>query len=416
MLGSVSSWRSAPRTLAAIGAIAAALGCGGDDFGYTGEPGQAVPASIDAWVPSVEILVDGERAGTMLVDTGAPVTVLDSEAFALAPRTYRTDLEAFGLVFPDLLIGSFDVFPDAAPWDGIIGGELLRHFALTVDYRDELAWLEEAHQPTAADGDASAEASAIIELRGGGVVGIPGDCAGGCGELEVGTTRALVLVRLEGLEPAWFMVDTGASAVVLLPSVVAALGDVDRPRLDGVTINTSSGRVLGSYLRVGAVAIGDTRVTSVSALVIPDEGFLDGLSAEVGVPVSGLIGGSFLREFRVSIDYPGRMLGLAEYRDRSHIDPDEFVGVGFKMAPQGTVWEVGDVYTGTDAFDEGLRPGDVLLELDGASLNGATRAGVDATLARFGLGDEVPVGVARGGGTETVLVAVEDLLPAYETP
>jgi hypothetical protein len=140
------------------------------------------------------------------------------------------------------------------------------------------------------------------------------------------------------------------------------------------------------------------------------------LSAEVGVEVHGLIGGSLLREFRTTVDFPGRALGLAAYGDRSHIDPDEFIGVGFAMAPRGPVWEGGDVYTDTDAFAQGRRPGDPVRELDGQSLSGASRAMVDTLLDGFALGDEVPVGVARGDTTETLMIAVEDLLPGYVTP
>jgi predicted aspartyl protease len=411
----VSSRRVVFETWAAIGALTTGLGCAGD-FGYQGEPGQPVPASIVAWVPSVAVTVDGDRTGSLLVDTGAPVTILDSEAFGLSPRTYEPDVEVFGLTFAPLRLGAFDVFPDGAPWDGVLGGELLRHFSLTVDYQDQLAWLDEIHQLGAGDGRLAPEQATEIEVRGGGIVGIPGDCGGSCGELEVGATRVLVPVYLEELEPVWFMIDTGASAVVLLPSIVDALGDPSRPRLDGVTINTAGGSVLGAYVRVGALRIGDSRATSVSALVIPDEAFLDGLSAEVGVRVRGLIGGSFLREFRATIDYPGRILALASYLDRSHIDPDEFIGVGFAMASRGTVWELREVYTNTDAFAEGLRPGDTIVELDNESLNGVSRAGVDAILDRFGVGDEVPVGVSRGATIETLLVTMEDLLPAYETP
>lgn len=417
MLGSVSrrcvSWAAVVGAWLGLGTV---LGGCGESFAYDGEPGQPVPVAIEAWVPSVAVTVDGERTGSLLIDTGAPVTVLDTEAFELGPRTYAADVEAFGLAFPALQLGAFDVFADGAPWDGILGGELLRHFALTVDYQDRVAWLDDVHELAAGDDRLETERAALIEVRGGGIVGIPGDCGGPCGELEAGATRALVPVQLEGLEPVWFMVDTGASAVVLLPSVVDALGDAARPRLDGVTINTSTGAVLGAYVRVGSMRVGEIRATSISALVIPDDGFLDGLSAEVGVRVHGLIGGSFLREFRATIDYPGRVLGLAAYRDRSHIDPHEFVGVGFTMARRGAVWEVGDVYTDTDAFAQGMRPGDAITELDGVSLNGADRASVDAILARFALDDDVPVGVLRGAMVETLLVAIEDLLPAYETP
>jgi hypothetical protein len=402
--------------LALAGLLAA---CGDAGLDYDGPLGQPVPATVASSVPIADGAVDG-APGRFLVDSGAPLTLLDTAGFGGEPGTRRVELDALGLRFPDRKAPAFDLLPgDDNGIDGILGGDILRHFALSIDYRGERLWVDEVAPdlPVGVDPETvDAPVAAAAALRGGGLFGIP-DCAA-CDDVEVGATRLLVDVTLESEVTATFLVDTGASAVLIEPGLLAALPGPGRPRLDGVTVATAAGPVSASYVRIGAVELSvgpaGTRETSVPALVLPDEGFLDPVESEVGREVDGLLGGSYLRAFLATLDAPGRQLILARFRDRDHIDADEFVGVGFSMASRGSVWEVQDVYPATDAAAEGLIAGDVVSALDGESITGADRQTIDTILGRFALGDEVAVAIERG--PQTVLVTVEDLLPAYETP
>ncbi|HTM21983.1 MAG TPA: aspartyl protease family protein [Kofleriaceae bacterium] len=380
-----------------VTAILLAAGCSGG-LDWEGTPGQAVPARFDSWVPSLSARVDGGDPVDLLVDTGAPYTLLDREAFPALPEGEgEVDLDAFALHFPGLSVLVADVLPGAGDlWQGLIGGELLDHFAFTIDYRGEQLWLDEQWRgPPPGAPATGAAVDADVDLRG---------------------TRVLVPARIEDqATPVWMLVDSGATAVTLDVGVAEALAG-GRPRLDGVTVTTASGSTGAYFIRVWQLAIGAAAEPSVAALVVDDASLFAGLSQEVGRPVAGLVGGSFLRAYLTGIDYPDHALHLHRYAAQDHIDPDEFVRVGFTLAPAGATWEVRDVYPGTDAAAEGLTPGAPVAAIDGTTLAGLDGAAVGALIDGHALGDELAVDVDLGAGVEEHLVTVEDLLPRYDMP
>lgn len=398
--------------IAVLALLAGLAGCADEGLSFTGELGRASPADVRGAVPVVTGELAGFGSGNFLLDSGAPLTLCDSAAFGVPTGVHELGLEAMGLSFAALTVASYDL---ATPWDGIVGGDILAHFALSVDYAGARVWLDrdrvglpDGLDPSAVDPSVTHPA----EVRGGGRFVLP--CVD-CGEIDVGATRLLVEVAIESGVTQTFLVDTGATAVVVSPELLDALGGT-RPELAGVTVTTADGPREASYVRLGRVAVGASALTSVPALVVPDASFLAGLEAEVGRSIGGILGGSFLRGFAVTLDYPGRALALASYRDPDHIPADEFVDVGFTMASRDGVWEVEDVYRGTDAAAEGLETGERIVSIDGTAITGLDRSAVDALRGGFGLGDDVPVGVSRAGATVILSIAVEDLLPAHVTP
>ena len=101
---------------------------------------------------------------------------------------------------------------------------------------------------------------------------------------------------------------------------------------------------------------------------------------------------------------------------RAFIDPDEFVGVGLSYVRDGEDWRVLEAYSNRDAYQQGVRPDAILEEIDGLPLRGLDGEAVDAALARFHLGDRVPLKVRNVGRARTISVLVEDLLPHYGPP
>ncbi len=404
------------RALVAALVVAA---CGGDDaLEYDGVAGRPTSASFAGWVPSVGASADGV-GGTLLLDSGAPLTLLDNDHFtALDDGVHTVDLTAGELGFPGLPVLAFDVInytqSREPSLDGLIGGDILGAFAFSLDYAGGRIWLDDAERelpdqadPAALDGAIETEA----DVAGGGVFGIPG------GTREVGATRFLVQAEVEDLpEPFWVLVDTGASSVVLANEVVDLLTAEGRPRLDGVTVGTAEGAQTAYFTRVGSMRLGDGALDSVPVLVLPDDGLFESVSQEVDRQVLAVVGGTYLRWFLATLDYPGGRLILRPYQDTSHVDPDEFVGVGFEIDPSANQWRVSTVYPGTDAEAEGLEVGEVVYSLDGREISGLGSADVDAVVAGFGLGEELPVGIERDGAMTEVLVRVEDLLPAFVSP
>ena len=393
--------------------------CGGDDaLEWEGRAGQATAASFAGWVPSVAADVDG-TAGTLLLDSGAPLTLLDNDHFtALADDQHAVDLVFGELGFPGLPVLAFDVInyqqSREPPLDGLIGGDILGAFAFSLDYAGGRIWLDDQERALPAGADPGALDAALeidADVAGGGVIGIPG------ASREVGATRFLVEAEVEDLpEPFWVLVDTGASSVVLANEVMDLLVAEDRPRLDGVTVGTAAGAQTAYFTRVWEMRLGAAGRESVPVLVLPDDEIFQSVSAEVGRNVLAVVGGTYLRWFLATLDYPRGRLLLHPYRDASHIDPDEFVGVGFEMEPAANQWRVSTVYPETDAASEGLEVGEVVYSLDGTEISGLGADQVDALVAGFELGDELPVGIERAGEMTDVLVRVEDLLPTFVSP
>jgi hypothetical protein len=426
--------RSRAVTAALVSACVAALGaCGGDDDGidYVGEPGALVTATFPGWVPQIAGFAGGQD-GLFVVDTGAPATVLDRDSFGLAPDgLHDVELVGFGLRFPVHQAVVYDLFggapgSDGTP-DGLIGGELLRHFALRLDYQGGRAAL---FAGTAPDGDAAVVEGAVtlrIERLGGGTSLLPGDCgAQPCGAIDLPATRLLLPARFEDqAESQWVLVDTGASAVVTSESFLASLGHAaERPRLDGVSIATASGPAVVAMARLTSLELGagtpvrvaepTVSLASLPVLVLPSDSLLQSISDEVGHPVVALVGGSFLREFQTTVDYPAGALVLERYRVRTHIPEDEFVGVGFTLAPgDDGSWRVADVYTGKDAAKQGLARDMIVEKIGDTAIHGLPAATVDALFDGHPVGDHISIEILERGARVTRLVAVEDLLPSY---
>lgn len=424
--------------LSAAPAALALPGCQGDEGGalvYDGTAGQPIPASFEQWVASASAEVDG-RSETLLFDSGSPLTLLDTDSAPdLSPGFHPVALDLGGLHMPEVDAAAFDVFSyqqdRTPPLDGIVGGDILSHFALSLDYQGQRVWLEDTSPAPLPDGVAASAVGAAVEVparvAGGGAFAVPGCSASGSACLRsIGATRFLVRAEVEDQTDAdafWVVVDTGASSVVLSRQVMDSLESGSRPRLDGVTVGTASGVQTAYLSRVWSLRLGaaagsgaEADLDSVPVLVLPTDDLFDSVSAEVGEDVRGLVGGSFLRWFLTTLDYPGQDLRLRPFNDTSYIDPEEYVGVGFELAASPSGWVIDAVYPGTDAAAQGLEVGQVVDRLADTDIAGLSASEVSALFEPFHLGDHVPVVVDGPDGAVSRSVAVEDLLPPYEAP
>jgi hypothetical protein len=394
--------------------------CGGDDdLVYQGTAGRPMTASFSGWVPSVNAAVD-DQGGALLLDSGSPLTLLDNDHFtALPDGLHQVDLAIGELSFPGLPALAFDVISYAQgrvpPLTGIVGGDVLTSFAFSLDYAGGRIWLDDQDPalPAGAENAALGEPIEIAaEVAGGGVYNIP------AASREVGATRFLVRIEIEdAAEPFWALVDTGASSVVVAGALIEALGPVDRPRLDGVIVGTATGPQTAYFTRLWRMRLAEgAELGSVPVLVLPDDSVFESVSSEVSEDVRLIVGGSYLRWFLTTLDYPDRALVLRPYLEPDHVDPAEFIGVGFEIEPVANEWRVATVYPGTDAEAEGLQVGEVVLSLDGTTVTGLAADQIDSLLAGFELGEDLPVGIERGGEMTEVLVRVEDLLPDFDSP
>jgi predicted aspartyl protease len=402
----------------------------GEPFVYTGTPGQAVPFELLFWTPTIELRVDGGASHRFLVDTGAPFTILDTDAYPdRVDGLHEADLEAFGLGFTDYRVIAYDALPFTlgdSPLGGFLGGDLLSHFALTLDYQGQQAWLDDGWDETLpAEISPPTVATPIFvpaRVDGGGRAYVPGECAGSCGTFQVPATRILVETRLEDdTTSTWALVDTGATSVVLSEPLADRLDQPSRPRLDGVTVGTEAGTVSAYYTRVGSLRLVGHDVdvleaTSVPALVLPASDLFAALSAEVGREVEALIGGTYLRQFVTALDYEAEQLVLWPYREPTHIDPDEWIGPGFAFVRDEARWIVGDVYVDTHAWTQGVRSGDEIVRLDQVAIADLEYAQIRALIVDVPVGETIAVELLRAAGPVILDIEIEDLLPTYEGP
>lgn len=401
-----------------VGGLVISSGCGpkDDTLDFSGQPGQAVDLEVVADTPAVEVSLKvrasdtGYRQGLFLLDTGSPVTLLEQTVYGVDTGFLRlSELFAFELRFFDLKVGAMDLFGSSSLLTGIIGGDVFRHFTLAVDYRHALTWLFDEYDgdPPVTVGQTAAPFVVGFSLLGGGVLVLPdGD------EMEARATRVTVTAEVEG-RAVTAVVDTGASAPVLEGGLAGQLfvERPDRPRLDGIEVTTVDGRTSAFITRVTSLAVGEAEVVSVPCLVPENTQVFYFLSREVGRTVSLLIGGSFLRSFFTVIDYPGRKLMLAPYTVTDHIDPEEYVFVGFQMEQAPGRVQVALVYPGTDAEAKGIRVGDEVASIDGQAVTDVAQA--YGLVAAHSLGEEVSLGLVRQGAPLSLSVLVEDLLPEF---
>lgn len=347
--------------------------------------------------PVVEVRLNGGEIDRFFLATGSPLTVVNTLTHpGREAATWNDDLGVFAATFVDFPTTAWAVFPPGWDVDGMIGGDLLSQWAVTIDYRGARAWLGDVD--VSFDLEAGAAVRVPIELGGGGTLGVPG-CGGVCEEVTVPPLRVVVPVTIGG-EDVWAIVDTGSPVTILENRLYEAVrGPSERI---GVSSRTA---------RVARASFGAAVVEDAPIMAIPEVELWDGLSAEVGRPIRALVGGSFLRRFVTTIDYPRRELVLAPYRSTDHIAADEHVGVGFRVERVGDGWRVSDVYRGSDAEARGVTLGHAVEVIAGVSVARLGRAELDALLGGLVVGTRVEV-VTRGlDGPIAREILVEDLLP-----
>lgn len=158
--------------------------------------------------------------------------------------------------------------------------------------------------------------------------------------------------------PTW---ERGVGAVG--PSNMMMSGD--RTEIDGI------------LLRIPKIDIGSVTLRQVGAMAAgPSNGFpgnqdlFDWYSTKNAVPVVGWLGGNVLREFRLTIDYPNRMM---YWMRQTKPASDRLDQVGLTLKAKG-----GDFFVAAIAKKNGkatveeVQPGDKLIQIDGTETKHAT--------------------------------------------
>lgn len=184
-------------------------------------------------------------------------------------------------------------YGDGFPVDGYLGLAVISRFIASVDYGESTFTLRrESGVSRKAKGELTALATGALEI-------------------PVRTTSSGFLsgeVRVEGIErPLNFIIDTGASITVVSEKLVeqedlASHLEPTRMRVFGAAgVSEDVKRVL-----LPRVALGSFAREQISAAVLD----MESLNETTGFTQSGILGGNFLRHFRVSFDFQRGVIRL----------------------------------------------------------------------------------------------------------
>ena len=161
-----------------------------------------LPMEVHDERPFIQALIDGHPA-TLIVDTGTLDTVIDGDALDDGGES-RASLQIDELRFPKVSFARYDVRTYAeryfgAPADGIIGRDLLARFPVRFDYPGRTITI-------------------FRDSRGAVAAQVPGSISV---PLRVITGLPAIAASLDGQQPKWLVLATGASSQL---QVSAALG------------------------------------------------------------------------------------------------------------------------------------------------------------------------------------------------
>jgi predicted aspartyl protease len=251
--------------------------------------------------------VNGGPAHEFILDTGASVSLLTPEHAARSGVEATASKEGTGTggrvtvqlgTAESLAVGPHEVrdvrvaISDellrigaaiGAHVDGDLGYDFLKNFRLTIDY-------ERLTLRFAAPGEElqGGEARAQVKFK------------------LAHPAKPLILVPavLDGEGPYIFAVDTGASTTVLSSELAQLLGIKSAP-IPQLTGAGGTAEVTAGVVR--SLAVGGVRAEDLAVVVVD---FLPALSQAVETKLDGIIGYNFLKEFRVTIDYPNETLSF----------------------------------------------------------------------------------------------------------
>jgi hypothetical protein len=253
-----------------------------------------------------------------------------------------------------------------------------------------------------------------------------------------GDGKMVVRARVADPKPPHFsswltwIVDTGATKSVLFEEAMrehirgakkwSMLRGLSAPTLVG-TASASVAMIPRIELwtgtlppRYSANSVPDGAATKPSPLRVPDVDVVvirtelaDQLSKAVGERVHGLLGYSFLKNFRIGIDYPNRILWLDPLPPGWEARPNEYTHVGVQLERRAGAVVVVGVVSGSPASRAGIAVGDEVIRVDSLSASHGDLLALSRQL-EGPAGSKVEIAIRRGADQRTYTLARQRLL------
>jgi hypothetical protein len=381
----------------------------------SGSQGTPIPATKldDLLLVNAQV---GGVSGALVVDTGSPIVALDPSAFSTAGfpagggAASVASMTIGGLTFhgQPVVAAPLVTSPDpTVPLAGSLGCGVLCAFAVSLDYRGSTVTLGASTPPNGV----APPVAVPFSLEGGGtetLADVPGT-------VVFPPSRIVVTATIEGAAHP-LVVDTGSSTVLLRESIFTSLVADGRAEITDVGTQSVGASSTSAVTRVRSFGVGGAVVSGLVAAADPSlDASLDSLATEIGGPVDGLVGGSFLREFFVTVDYQGGLLDLRRYTEGGPTyDVFDRVGVAVTPAMGSTPATVTAVFAGTDAATHGVSVGDAVVSIAGTPLANLGETAINALLSgAVGSTKTVTFGATASPllSMQTVTLGVSDVLP-----
>lgn len=281
---------------------------------------QDLQGGSEGFIVSIPVMVNGYHLFQFILDTGASrVSVLPelAEQFMVASGKHIETLVAEGrksaptghvasLAIGPALQNNIEVWGSDLPpelrqamesgFAGKLGGRLghnfLANYRVTIDYqRGECIFAQEEEPDIQTMGEEVTTSLNIVNRE---------------------SPWPLVSTWVNGRGPYEFLLDTGASEMVIVPSLAEEL---KLPlSTSKVPMNNSSDAIFPPVSRLDTVSVENAVVSNLEVSV---SGNFDTPSLQkAGVKVVGAIGNNYLRAFRTTIDYLEATLILQKYSDK----------------------------------------------------------------------------------------------------
>jgi predicted aspartyl protease len=272
---------------------------------------RAVPIQVVNNLILVNAVLNNKEYVTLLLDTGATHTILTPDTAkrlrinppSEAPKhkmvvtggqevtfsfTQLTTLMVGETLVEDLQVGVALVLPEAPLVDGVLGGDVLHRFTMTLNYATSRLQL----QPTETSLTLQPHVTAVSAAQRSTV------------PLQIVDNRPWVHVVLNHQEEVTFLLDTGASRTLLHPSVAKRIGLSLTANAPQDTTTVFGGRLITFPLaQLSSIAVGNAAVEDLQIGVF---------HALPRVPTAnGILGGDFLHHFTMTLDYASSQLWLA---------------------------------------------------------------------------------------------------------
>jgi hypothetical protein len=369
-------------------------GTAGQAGGSGGVPIEACPEGAAmgdvAGKPLIDVMFGDKGPYKFVYDTGAPSSGMDTALYdevGAGPYT-------LGIAGQTVDVPVIQTVPTAAVGipgvSGIIGGDVMKGFAVTLDFSRKRFWLEPIRDESALLGCAHVS-GAPVEVT------------------WIQQSYLFVPGKMDSAE-GWFLVDSGASLGAVPETIFSQIdAAAPRPALEGFYTPAAIGTFWSLLSTAGRMEVAGHAVEHL-ALRTVDDGVIPVGSAVPG-PFLGVLPTDYLKHFLVTVDYPAGALRLDPYTGLDSKEPTRFftVGIGLESKTDLPI-HVAQVLEGSAAADAGVQEGDEVTSIQGHPLATLTPYQRPFALVSDKNGANISVTVLRDGTEIEVDLETRDLL------